>query len=141
MSGAEVVEQGTRNALRRRPVSDRAAIEARLRRANRPLGRRLGRTGGVGSFDAYIRGRAGLVGGGWTLDSDYLVAPPDWSATGWAGADKAALRRLIMGERRLWEADRGSHATARLTPTKRLPVYLNAIGEPALASVAAASLL
>ena len=51
----------------------------------------------------------------------------------WTRADGRSNRRLsalAAIERRLWEDERAAHSTARLSPSKRLPVYLNAIEAP-----------
>ena len=137
MALEEVVAAGVQNALARKPVVDRASIEQKLRQANRSVARRIGRIEWVGSLEAYIRRSAELLVDGWTADSDDPLTPPQ--SVGGDGDGLAVLRldRLLAADRWLWSAERAAHNTSRLTPSRRLPVYLNAIEMPALASEAA----
>ena len=56
---------------------------------------------------------------------------------GEAGRSNRRLSALDAIERRLWEDERAAHSTARLSRSKRLPVYLNAIDAPSTAADAA----
>ena len=55
------INTGTGNAFAARPVVDRVGVERTLRRANRSLGRSLGRIEWVGSLEVYIRRSADLL--------------------------------------------------------------------------------
>jgi hypothetical protein len=136
MALEDVVASGVRNAFARNPVVDRESIERSLRRANRSVARRVGRIEWIGSLEAYIRRSAELLVEGWTSDDADPLTPPQ-SASGPDGRDMPRLDRLFTIERELWSAERAAHNTSRLTPSRRLPVYLNAIDAPALASDAA----
>ncbi len=136
MSVAKIVNEGVRNAFARRPALDEDTVEQALRRANRRLGRRLGRIEWAGSLDAYIRRSADLMVDGWTVDSAGPLTPP--ARMGWTTYhSQTRLQRLTSIERRLWRDERSAHGTARLPRSRRLPVYLNALDEPELASSAA----
>jgi hypothetical protein len=137
MTLSEVVNRGYENAQASAPAVDRRDIESTLRRANRSLGRKLGRIEWIGSLEAYIRQTAGAMVDGWTLDTDYPVAPPErwWDVR--SDLEPKGLAALVAVENRLWGVERGAHATARLTKSKRLPVHLNAIEQPSFASVMA----
>ena len=108
-------------------------VEWILRGANRRLGRGLDRIEWLGSFESYIRYTADRMVEGWTVDDEYPVAAPDgyWHS---AGSSSSALESLTRIDDLMWESERAAHRTARLTPSQRLPVYLNAITKPALAS-------
>ena len=73
---------------------------------------------------------------GWTLDDDGPLSPKHVRARA-GGRDFARLHSLTAIERGLWETERGAHSTARLSPSRRLPVYLNAIEAPSTAAGAA----
>lgn len=135
MSVATIVEAGVRNAYARRPQVDEDAVVLSLRRANRRLGRNLGRIEWAESLDAYIRRSAALLREGWTVDSDGPLAPPTY--VGRLDGPQTRLDRLVAIERRLWDDERSAHGTARLPRSRRLPVYLNALDEPERASLAA----
>ena len=113
------------------------SVERTLRRANRSLGRSLGRIEWAGSLEAYIRRSADLLLEGWTLDDDCPLSPPKHVYGGEAGRSNRRLSALAAIERRLWEDERAAHSTARLSRSKRLPVYLNAIDAPSTAADAA----
>ncbi len=141
MAVHELVELGVRNAFARRPVVDADGIERVLRRANRRLGRSLGRIEWVGSLEAYIRRSAELMLDGWTVDDEGPLSPPERF---WSRVDGRTVRRLdllVAFERHFWASERAAHSTARLSRSKRLPVYLNAIEAPDLAADAADSAL
>src|SRR5262245_53784865 len=112
MSVASVVSAGTRNAYRPAPRVDRERIESILRRANRRLGRGLGRIEWIGSLESYIRHTAEAMVDGWTVDDDYPVAAPDGSWR-WSTTDSGSLARLVSIEDRLWASERAAHSTAR----------------------------
>ena len=139
MALRDQLNTGTRNAFAARPVVDRVGVERTLRRANRSLGRSLGRIEWVGSLEAYIRRSADLLLEGWTLDHDGPLSPPKHLYGGKTGRSNRRLSALAAIERRLWEDERAAHSTARLSRSKRLPVYLNAIDAPS--TVAHAALL
>ena len=139
MALRDQLNTGTRNAFAARPVVDQASVERTLRRANRSLGRSLGRIEWVGSLEAYIRRSADLLLEGWTLDHDGPLSPPKHLYGGKTGRSNRRLSALAAIERRLWEDERAAHSTARLSRSKRLPVYLNAIDAPS--TVAHAALL
>jgi hypothetical protein len=139
MALEEVVAAGVRNAFARNPVVDRASIERSLRRANRSIARRIGPIEWIGSLEAYIRQSAELLLDGWTVDSADPLTPPQPEPG--SGCDTPRFGRLLAIERELWRAERAAHNTSRLTPSRRLPVYLNAIEAPALASDAAGDAL
>ena len=113
------------------------SVERTLRRANRSLGRSLGRIEWVGSLEAYIRRSADLLLEGWTLDHDGPLSPPKHLYGGKTGRSNRRLSALAAIERRLWEDERAAHSTARLSRSKRLPVYLNAIDAPSTVAHAA----
>jgi hypothetical protein len=136
MALEDVVAAGVRNAFARNPVVDPQSIERSLRRANRSVARRVGWIEWIGSLEAYIRRSAELLVDGWTADDADPLTPPQ-AAYGTEGRDMSRLDRLFTIERELWSAERAAHNTSRLTPSRRLPVYLNAIEAPALASDAA----
>src|SRR6478735_7680861 len=139
MALEEVVAAGVRNAFARNPVVDREGIERSLRRANRSIARRIGPIEWIGSLEAYIRQSAELLLDGWTVDSADPLTPPQPEPG--SGCDTPRFGRLLAIERELWRAERAAHNTSRLTPSRRLPVYLNAIEAPALASDAAGDAL
>ena len=93
----------------------------------------------MGSLEAYIRRSADLLLEGWTLDDDGPLSPPKHLYGGKTGRSNRRLSALAAIERRLWEDERAAHSTARLSRSKRLPVYLNAIDAPS--TVADAALL
>jgi hypothetical protein len=128
---------GVTNAFTARPVVDRVGIARTLRRANRGLGRSLGRIEWASSLEAYIRRSADLLLEGWTLDHDSPLSPPKHLHGGESGRSVRRLSALAGIERRLWEDERAAHSTARLSRSKRLPVYLNAIDAPSTAADAA----
>ena len=76
MAPRDQISAGVKNAFAARPVVDRVSVERTLRRANRSLGRSLGRIEWVGSLEAYIRRSADLLLEGWTLDHDCPLSPP-----------------------------------------------------------------
>ena len=137
MALRDQLNTGTRNAFAARPVVDRVSVERTLRRANRSLGRSLGRIEWVGSLEAYIRRSADLLLEGWTLDHDGPLSPPKHLYGGKTGRSNRRLSALAAIERRLWEDERAAHSTARLSRSKRLPVYLNAIDAPSTVAHAA----
>src|SRR5262245_23494006 len=108
MSLTTDVSKGLKNARAAAPVVDQANIESILRRANRSLGRRLGRIEWIGSLEAYIRQTADAMVDGWTLDTDYPVALPEryWGVGGPSG-----LTTLTRLEDNLWATERAAHAT------------------------------
>ena len=130
MALRDQISAGARNAFAARPVVDRVSVERTLRRANRSLGRSLGRIEWAGSLEAYIRRSADLLLEGWTLDDDCPLSPPKHLYGGKTGRSNRRLSALAAIERRLWEDERAAHSTARLSRSKRLPVYLNAIDAP-----------
>jgi hypothetical protein len=134
MALEDVVAAGVKNAFARTPVIDRAHIERTLRGANRSVARKLGRFEWIGSLEAYIRHAADLLVDGWSSDDPLGPPEPTW---GGDGVDVRRLDWLSRVERELWRAEREAHNTSRLTPSRRLPVYLNAIDALALASEAA----
>jgi len=141
MAVHERVDAGVRNAFLRRPVVDADEIERVLRRANRRFGRGLGRIEWVGSLEAYIRRSAELMLDGWTVAEEGPLSPPERF---WWGVDGRVVRRLDLLnaiERQFWVGERAAHSTARLSRSRRLPVYLNAIEAPDLAADAADSAL
>ena len=141
MAVHEFVDAGVRNAFARPPVVDADGIERILRRANRRLGRNLGRIEWVGSPAAYIRRSAELMLDGWTVDDESPLTPPERF---WSRVDARTVRRLdllVTFERHFWASERAAHSTARLSRSRRLPVYLNAIEAPDLAADAADSAL
>ena len=140
MALEEVVAAGVQNALARKPIVDRASIEQKLRKANRSVARRTGRIEWIGSLEAYIRRSAELLVDGWTADSASPLTPPQTAYCS-EGRDMPRLDRLLAIERELWTVERAAHTTSRLSPSRRLPVYLNAIEAPALASDAAGDAL
>jgi hypothetical protein len=135
----DVVAAGVRNAFARNPVVDRESIEHGVRRANRSVARGVGRIEWIGSLEAYIRRSAELLVEGWTADDADPLTPPQ--PVSGSGRGIPRLDRLLAIERELWRAERAAHNTSRLTPSRRLPVYLNAIEAPALASDAAGDAL
>ena len=137
MSIAQDVATGVRNAFVREPSVDPDAVAGRLRKANRSLGRSLGRIEWVGSLERYIRRTADLVLEGWTLDDVGPLTPPKRTWAGRGGRDHPRLGTLVSIEQELWEAERAAHSTARLSRARRLPVYLNAVEAPAWAAQAA----
>jgi Domain of unknown function (DUF6745) len=140
MSVERDVKDGLRNALARRPALDAAGVERLLRRSNRSFGRKLGRIEWVGSLRAFIWRSAELMLEGWTPDYEGPLSPPGhFYGTGVGG--HARLRGLAQIERTLWERERAAHSTARLSPAKRLPVYLNALEPPDFAASAATEAL
>ena len=139
MALRDQISAGARNAFAARPVVDRVSVERTLRRANRSLGRSLGRIEWAGSLEAYIRRSADLLLEGWTLDHDCPLSPPKHLSGGETGRSNRRLSALAAIERRLWEDERAAHSTARLSRSKRLPVYLNAIDAPS--TIAHAALL
>ena len=120
------------------PRSTGRASSASCGVANRSRGMRVGRMEWVGSFEAYIRRSADLLVEGWTVDDDDPLTPPAQAlyAAG-SGRGIERLDRLVAIERELWWTERAAHNTSRLSPSRRLPVYLNAIDPPALAAEAA----
>jgi hypothetical protein len=147
MDARKLVGAGVRNALARQPKVDRALIEQTLRRANRTLGRKLGHVEWSGSFAAYIRRTADLMIEGWTVDLDDPLDSRNtiWEQPTWFPWERdepsRPLERLRDVEQQLWALEYSAHSTARLTKTKRLPVYLRAIERPALAADASRDLL
>ena len=148
MAVEAIVNAGVRNAFARQPKVDRPAIENRLRRANRSLGRGLGRIEWAGSFPAFIRRSADLMVDGWTIDcGDPLESGNrvwDSGSKRWGPERRQRvqrLERLREIERQLWRAELSAHSTARLTKRQRLPVYLRALEQPAFASESADELL
>ena len=137
MALRDQIEAGVRNAFSAHPVVDRVSVERALRRANRSLGRSLGRIEWAGSLEAYIRRSADLLLEGWTLDHDGPLSPPKHLYGGKSGRSIRRLSELAAIERRLWDDERAAHSTARLNPAKRLPVYLNAIDAPSTIAAAA----
>src|SRR5580765_5296161 len=102
----ELVGLGVRNAFARRPVVDPDWIERVLRRANRRLGRNLGRIAWVGSPAAYIRRSAELMLDGWTVDDESPLSPPERF---WSRVDGRAVRRLDLLatiDRHFWVSER-----------------------------------
>jgi hypothetical protein len=136
MAALDHIDAGVKNAFARTPVVDRDGVERALRRANRRLGRSLGTIEWLGSLEAYIRRSADLMLEGWTLDDDGPLSPPQ-RLYGRHSTRHERLERLAAIEHGLWAAERAAHTTARLTRSKRLPVYLNAIEAPSTASNAA----
>jgi hypothetical protein len=84
-----------------------------------------------------MRGSAELLLAGWTIDDDGPLSPPKQVWTGSVGRDHRRLVALDGIEGGLWQTERAAHTTARLTPSRRLPVYLNALEPPSRASSAA----
>ena len=140
MTADELVDVGVRNAVARVPAVDAVVVERTLRRANRALGRNLGRVEWSGSLQAYIRRSADLMLEGWTIDYVGPLSPPLDAPATWT-RDHGRLSALAAIEHTLWSNERAAHSTARLTPSKRLPVYLNAIERPEFATSAAGEAL
>ena len=137
MSVLEIVQEGVRNARSARPTVDRPAIEARLRHANRAVGRSLGPISWSGSLPAFVRTSADLVLDGWTMEDEGPLSPSH-SVYDVGYEDRfAPIASLELTENRLWEIERSAHSTARLTRSQRLPVWLYAIESPSFASASA----
>src|SRR5262245_25772681 len=98
MTLTRVVADGVRNARASAPAVDRASIESTLRRANRRLGRKLGRIEWIGSLEGYIREAAESMIDGWTLDTDYPVAAPERFWRGRADGEPNGLAVLTRVE-------------------------------------------
>jgi hypothetical protein len=64
---------------------------------------------------------------GWTVDDDGPLSPPRQVWAGSVGQSHRRLDALDGIDRGLWETERAAHTAARLSSTRRLPVYLNAI--------------
>jgi hypothetical protein len=141
MTLEDQITVGVKNAFARQPSVDRVRIVQTLRRANRSLGRSLGRVEWAGSLEAYIRRSAELLLEGWTVDDDGPLSPQKQVWVGSVGQRHRRLNQLDVIERGLWEAERAAHTSARLSPSRRLPVYLNAIEPPSRISSAALAAL
>jgi Domain of unknown function (DUF6745) len=141
MTLEERIAVGVKNAFARQAIVDHVRIVRTLRRANRSLGRSLGRVEWAGSLEAYIRRSAELLLEGWTVDDDGPLSPPKQVWVGSVGRSHGRLVQLAAVERELWEAERAAHTSARLSPSRRLPVYLNAIEPPSRISSAALAAL
>src|SRR5262245_35417838 len=136
MTASEHIEAGVKNAYARTPKVDPDQIERTLRKTNRSVGRDLGRIEWSGSLAAYIRRTADLVLEGWTIDDQGPLSPPLLTLYG-SGGRGGRLETLPWVEQQLWTDERSAHSGARLTPSRRLPVYLNAIDAPQTCSSAA----
>ena len=142
MALEEVVAAGVRNAFARQPC--RRSGEHRAEPAQgEPVGGAAHRAGSNGSGRS--RPTSGAAPSCWSTAgrSTTPIRSRRRSAVGGGGGgrDVRRLDRLLAVERELWRAERAAHNTSRLTPSRRLPVYLNAIEAPALASDAAGDAL
>jgi hypothetical protein len=111
MTLEQQVAVGVKNAFARQPIVDRVRIVRTLRRANRPLGRSLGRVEWAGSLEAYICRSADLLLEGWTPDDDGPLTPPKqvWARS--VGRSHRRLDALEAIERRMWETERAAHTS------------------------------
>jgi hypothetical protein len=116
MTLAMIVNQGVRNARSSHPAVDREEIEGALRRANRRLGRKLGRIEWFGSYEAYIGRADRAIAKGWTLDNEYPFAEPGEFDGCWREREVDSLARLHWAETEIWNWELAAYAKRKRAP-------------------------